>query len=134
MCQWLPRSIILLKIASQVPNYASPASKWKSPLPRLYRDSIPGDFLGNCWFPLSSSISIMILSLWASSATWLLRFSILSSDGYVISDFSSNPYKLTWIPWKLLCSVMPKAILDEIKRKYPWIYVTKFMAGYRRIP
>ena len=122
------------EIASPVPNYASPANKLKSPLPQLYRNSIPGDFLGNFGFPLSASISITILSLWASSATWLLRFRIVSSDGYVVSDFTSNPCKLTWIPWKLFCSLMPTASLGYIKCKYPWISVTKFMAGYRRIP
>ena len=32
------------EITSPVPNYVSPANKWKNPLPRSYRDSIPGDF------------------------------------------------------------------------------------------
>ena len=49
-------------------------------------------------------------------------------DGYVISGFSSNILKLTWVLWKLFNN------FNEIKYEYPWIKVTKFMTGQRWIP
>ena len=52
----------------------------------------------------------------------------------VISGFSSNTLKLTWVCWKCLSFLKSTTISSEINHEYLWIKVTKFMTAHRQIP
>ena len=76
------------------PNYVSPANKWKNRLPRSYRGFIPGNF-GKLllltelkYFQKGPRSWNQFRNLTYEIPYWKYR------DGYVISGFSSNPYKL----------------------------------------